>query len=920
MKTKFYLAILLSVLVVSSCSKEDDDIPSPTPTPTPVVDGLKEITFYVTLPQVLTRASMEEEGKFVWNAGDAISVFDGVANREFKTTQSGEKVAFTGKVKEASNYYIVYPYQSGITVENGVIKGITLPSTQKAIAGGIDPKLNVSVGTLKSGASDVSLSNVFAYSRFSVDGEQAADVRSITITANDETPLSGAVTIDLNTSTPKAQATSSTPGNITLITENGMEVDKDYFFAVIPSVLSNGMSLTFTNLNSDSWTKEIDSELMLNVDKESTFLGRTDLKFLGNDMIEITFYATLPKIETRASMDEEGKFVWTAGDAISVFDGVANREFTTTQSGEKVAFTGEVKKAANYYLIYPYQSDITLENGVIKGFSVPKIQKLLSKEQLISSSINVAKVQENETEVQFINIGKTISFVVYGTQAADIRSVTLSSNSDVSIAGNIEIDYTGINPIINASSDSQTITLETEEGLEQGREYCISVIPTIIPNGITLSFKNSKGEMWQEVINESIDFTTITSKSIPVNLNPIRDEMLLTDKSLIRAAEDECKHSFEKDSNGYVSLKNKYNYNLVKSIKSLHIYPDDYGIDLSDEIRHFSSVEELTCSTYRSVFISDLPQLSFLHIHGNLTSTDYLSIKNCPNLKNVIISQTLLSFLDLSGIHSLDSLLLDANIKLKKLNIAGNRGIKYFESRLNKIESLDFSGCSSLEEITIGGGGYMIFRNETFYGNYLSNINLKGCYNLKQLTVPDNKLYSIDISDCVNLNWLYINNNQITRIDLSTALNLEQFDCSKNPILELDLSACKQLEFLLCNETLLSELNVSENKRLHGVYCQKNNIKTLDFSNLKDLMSIECNNCSLTKLNLTGCSTVNYLRCYNNSLTELDISDTSLKRDEKYKSFWYLPQATSSSTFTLYVNENQYSGFTDVNHKVVIKK
>ena len=641
-----------------------------------------------------------------------------------------------------------------------------------------------------------------------------------------------------------------------------------------------------------------------------------------DELKEITFNASLPHFDTRASLSDEGKAIWAAGDAISVFDGSANREFKTAQSGEKVAFTGKVKEAANYYLVYPYQSSLSFENGVIKGFNVLQNQNPVFKDQLPPSSIYVVKAQKSETDVQFIKIGSTVNFMVYGEQATDIRSVTLTSNSDVALSGSIEVDYTGNNPTVKTSPESQYITLETDEGLEPGKEYFVNVLPEILPKGITLTFKNSKGEVWDECIEESIDFSSMLNKSISVNLNLMGDEMLLTDEALIKAAEDECKDYFEKDSNGYVSLKNKKNYDLIKSIKSLTVFNPDYETgdgDLSNEIRYFSSVEELSCLTFRSIALSDLVKLRTLSLNGNLNSTESLIISNCPNLKKLSISYAELTNLDLSNVHSLDTLVLNGNINLKELKIAGNKGISTIISQINPIESLDVSNCSSLKTLSFSGSGTMTYRGVTYYGNYLSNLNLKGCSNLETLSVSENQLTSIDLSDCRKLKYLYLPKNQINRIDLSSIQELEEFDCSYNQISELDLSKCDKLESLYCSDAQLSNLNVSSNKKLHVVHCQNNNIQSLDFSNCKDLMNIECYNNIISSINLTGCSTLNWLWCHQNRLSELDISETSLKNDQVYMSFRYLPQIDPLS-FTLYVNENQYPGFNGVYHKVEIKK
>ena len=57
--------------------------------------------------------------------------------------------------------------------------------------------------------------------------------------------------------------------------------------------------------------------------------------------------------ETKAILNDK-KIEWTSGDAISIFDGTGNRQFTTTDEGATATFEGLAAITDEYYALYPY--------------------------------------------------------------------------------------------------------------------------------------------------------------------------------------------------------------------------------------------------------------------------------------------------------------------------------------------------------------------------------------------------------------------------------------------------------------------------------------------------------------------------------------------------------------------------------------
>ena len=141
-----------------------------------------------------------------------------------------------------------------------------------------------------------------------------------------------------------------------------------------------------------------------------------------HDEIDSSFYVDEPGLaymeftvaagaDTRTQLSGENKVTWQSGDAISIFDGTANRKFTTTQSGESVVFTGEAKKADSYYALYPYQENAKLDGNTIKYVTIPNVQEVSSGSFDASANISVAQAT-SDLQLAFKNVGSLVRFSV----------------------------------------------------------------------------------------------------------------------------------------------------------------------------------------------------------------------------------------------------------------------------------------------------------------------------------------------------------------------------------------------------------------------------------------------------------------------------------------------------------------------------
>lgn len=203
---------------------------------------------------------------------------------------------------------------------------------------------------------------------------------------------------------------------------------------------------------------------------------------------------------TRTALQADKSVHWEADDAISILDGTNNNEFTTTQSGASVTFTGEAEVAETYYAVYPYAEKNALAAEGTITLRFPHEQQASEAE---APSIHNVCVGVSDANQQFVmkNVG---GLVYFSMNSSNITSVTLRGNNQEWIAGDatITFDELGVPSIAQTvtSSDVPTyiydkITLTPEgETFTSGKTYYIAVPAGVtFEGGINLTFTNTDG-------------------------------------------------------------------------------------------------------------------------------------------------------------------------------------------------------------------------------------------------------------------------------------------------------------------------------------------------------------------------------------------------------------------------------------------
>lgn len=186
--------------------------------------------------------------------------------------------------------------------------------------------------------------------------------------------------------------------------------------------------------------------------------------------------------ESRTALDGTST-VWTDSDRLSIFDGVANNQFVMAENSLTTAiFRGDVAEADSYTAIHPYTAAATLESaGVVSDAVVKATQTAVANSFDTEASLSIALSENNKLE--FKNVCAMFKFTALSSGNVAIKTNTAGEY----LAGTVRVTYDGVGePTATVTSGgSQTVTLNN---VQQGKTYCIAVLPISMKAGFTVLF------------------------------------------------------------------------------------------------------------------------------------------------------------------------------------------------------------------------------------------------------------------------------------------------------------------------------------------------------------------------------------------------------------------------------------------------
>ncbi|HJD94556.1 MAG TPA: fimbrillin family protein [Bacteroides togonis] len=235
--------------------------------------------------------------------------------------------------------------------------------------------------------------------------------------------------------------------------------------------------------------------------------------------VPMEFYANTDA-STRTELTTENAVHWEANDTISLFDPTgANNQFSTTQSGPSVTFTGEAIPAeGTYYALYPYDT-----NAQIKGTTITttlpaeQMARAGSFAQGLNPSVATADATNN---LCFKNVCALVKFTLDGSITTTITKATLCGNNGEALAGTLTIDASQENPITNVDPEWAGIEIALKGNLIAGKTYYFVTAPATLNKGLTLSLYDDKGNVWKK---EGTQSATLTASRI-LNLGTMQPD------------------------------------------------------------------------------------------------------------------------------------------------------------------------------------------------------------------------------------------------------------------------------------------------------------------------------------------------------------------------------------------------------------
>lgn len=235
--------------------------------------------------------------------------------------------------------------------------------------------------------------------------------------------------------------------------------------------------------------------------------------------VPMEFYANTDA-STRTVLTTDNAVHWEANDAISLFDPTkANNQFSTTQSGSSVTFTGTATSAeGTYYALYPYDKNASIEGTTITT-TLPAEQT--AREGSFAQNLNPSVAVADATNSLFFkNVCALVKFTLDGNTTENITKATLCGNNGEALAGILTIDASQENPIANVDPEWAGIEIALKGNLIAGKTYYFVVAPNILNNGLTLTLYNSDGNIWKK---EGIQSATLTASRI-LNLGTVKPD------------------------------------------------------------------------------------------------------------------------------------------------------------------------------------------------------------------------------------------------------------------------------------------------------------------------------------------------------------------------------------------------------------
>lgn len=278
MKTTRIIIAAAFAATLFSCAKEN------------VVETNDKVNLTFNVTNELSASKAFLNGTAVeFAAGDKIGVWDGSTMNSFETAAGGALASFSGTAASAASYILISPYSDTNYSVNGSVVTFSIPETQVATPGSVDPNALVSMAKV-TGSGEVSLYNCVGLIKVIVpDG---LTVKEIYVGGGKGSTIGicGTFTFNTNEKTLGLPDAGTLRTSITLIPQPGQSViaPGTYYIAVRPATFAAGLTLAYVNA---------DNQLCKRTTSKSVTVERNHILPVGSlnttDFTPVTGRATL---------------------------------------------------------------------------------------------------------------------------------------------------------------------------------------------------------------------------------------------------------------------------------------------------------------------------------------------------------------------------------------------------------------------------------------------------------------------------------------------------------------------------------------------------------------------------------------------------------------------------------------------------
>ena len=230
---------------------------------------------------------------------------------------------------------------------------------------------------------------------------------------------------------------------------------------------------------------------------------------------------------TKTSLGENNAVLWSAEDALSVFDGeLVNNKFAQNSLSDDLAsatFAGTAAVSSNYYAVYPYRSgNASNAEGVIDTYLSPD-QFAVSGSFGPKANLALGVSEGNNFQMQ--QAGAFLKFSFSGCD--NVTSICLKAIGGEKISGGVTATYSEGNFTTVSKNDGSSldeVTLYPVDGTQYiaaGTYYAV-MLPVTLNSGIQIIFTEKNGNEEKVIsakVESPIELERNTVSTIPATIS-----------------------------------------------------------------------------------------------------------------------------------------------------------------------------------------------------------------------------------------------------------------------------------------------------------------------------------------------------------------------------------------------------------------